>query len=352
MDASSSDSPSFAKPHLDFAGLLASLKQQASEPLPTARRPMPGAPPRVHVGAPAAEQAPAVTAAPKLGTQLGAALPGLPDTIASIAERQRFEAPAVEPKPKRGGIARDQRDQHRHVVKVTAAFNKMTAGATPEQLAALDGAFKHALEHPEARILKGATFGKTPAKGDVDGWAVVEMLEAMATGSRTHAMVKAAEVGTRFKGEIGEATIRVARYLAEMTKRFEFVFPSAVEIAREARMSRRQVFYAFAQLRELGVLSIFRRRKWVECPILGRRQVQDTSCYRLHMPTTKLGMAAAGVYAKRLLAWLTERGRKLMQASECNGCTATVDPPASNLTSAMEPTLIPFDSVLPRLLRT
>ena len=90
-----------------------------------------------------------------------------------------------------------------------------------------------------------------------------------------------------------KSTFLALMYLAEKYGR---VFPSLEGLRHLAMLCKQSVVDALAGLEALGFVTRIRRLKQVETP-LGFRTVQNTNAYRVHEPTSGLGLLAIRMFS-------------------------------------------------------
>jgi hypothetical protein len=82
-----------------------------------------------------------------------------------------------------------------------------------------------------------------------------------------------------------------------LTEKYERVFPSLEGLTHLARCCNQSVVTALDDLERLGFVTRIRRTRPVQTP-LGFRVVQITNAYRVHEPTSGLGLLASVLFGK------------------------------------------------------
>lgn len=234
------------------------------------------------------------------------------------------------PKPvhqRSAGVARNQAKQMRWRSQLDRVYGWLDSVATSaldrERLAAAYQAELGA--GPDfVRFRSGSDF-KTPVAADrAQLNAILREFEAVARNSWRADRQAAVAEGKVIRRTIPRTCAPVLNALVTLARRHTAVFPSLARLASMAQCSRRTACRALDVLKSFGFVIVHRRRKRVQTAF-GPRQVQDTSCYQLRLPSEGRGLG-------RMAALLF--GRKFRPGSECK-TGAAISPP--NATSFKPP---------------
>jgi hypothetical protein len=125
------------------------------------------------------------------------------------------------------------------------------------------------------------------------------------------------------RGIITRTAESVFGALLYLTEKYGRVFPSLEGLAHLAMCCKQSVVTALADLERLGFVTRIRRVRRVDTP-LGFRTVQITNAYRIHEPSSELGLLATLVFATESNCWTasvhvveSERGEGKLNPANC-----------------------------------
>ena len=172
----------------------------------------------------------------------------------------------------------------------------LSVAKSPRETAEIEAAYKAEIERGPsfARVRRNATTFGLPAAAGLDRNMLARLIwqfEQIERGMWKTARAHARDHGKRIKPEFARTVLPVLKALAKLTvKHSGRVFPSLEGLAYLAGISRRTAATVIKTLEAWGFIMITRRSKRVGTPF-GVRVVQDTSVYRLIMPTGLAAMA-------------------------------------------------------------
>jgi hypothetical protein len=106
----------------------------------------------------------------------------------------------------------------------------------------------------------------------------------------------------KHRGIITRTAESVFGALMYLTEKYGRVFPSLEGLAHLAMCCKQSVVTALADLEQLGFVTRIRRLRQIKTP-LGFRTEQITNAYRVHEPTSGLGLLATLVFATESNCW-------------------------------------------------
>ena len=106
----------------------------------------------------------------------------------------------------------------------------------------------------------------------------------------------------RHRGVITRTAESVFGALLYLTEKYGRVFPSLEGLAHLAMCCKQSAVTALADLERLGFVTRIRRLRQIKTP-LGFRTEQITNAYRVHEPTSGLGLLANALFATESNSW-------------------------------------------------